>query len=38
MRVQDLLTEALAVATGPVVVVLTERYETNLRWAVNWKL
>ncbi|HEY0237488.1 MAG TPA: metallopeptidase TldD-related protein [Friedmanniella sp.] len=35
MRVQDLLTEALAVATGPVVVVLTERYEANLRWAAN---
>ena len=34
-RVQDLLTEALAVATGPVVVVLTERYEANLRWAAN---
>jgi predicted Zn-dependent protease len=35
MRVTDLLTEALAVATGPVVAVLTERYETNLRWAAN---
>ena len=35
MRVQDLLTEALTVATGPVVAVLTERYETNLRWAAN---
>jgi len=35
VRVQDLLTEALAVATGPLVVVLTERYEANLRWAAN---
>ena len=35
MRVQDLLDEALAVATGPVVAVLTERYEVNLRWAAN---
>ena len=35
MRVQDLLIEALAVATGPVVAVLTERYEVNLRWAAN---
>ena len=35
MRVQDLLTEALAVATGPVVAVLTERTEANLRWAAN---
>ena len=35
MRVQDLLDQALAVATGPVVAVLTERYEVNLRWAAN---
>ncbi|MGI3782226.1 MAG: metallopeptidase TldD-related protein [Janthinobacterium lividum] len=35
MSVTDLLDEALAVATGPVVVVLTERYEANLRWAAN---
>ena len=35
MRVTDLLDEALAVATGPVVVVLTERHEANLRWAAN---
>ena len=35
MKVQDLLTEALAVATGPVVAVLTERHEANLRWAAN---
>jgi predicted Zn-dependent protease len=35
MSVTDLLDEALRAATGPVVAVLTERYEANLRWAAN---
>lgn len=35
MSVADLLDEALRVATGPVVAVLTERHEVNLRWAAN---
>jgi predicted Zn-dependent protease len=35
MSVTDLLDEALRVATGPVVAVLTERHEVNLRWAAN---
>ncbi|SER26671.1 metallopeptidase TldD-related protein [Microlunatus flavus] len=35
MSVVDLLDEALRVATGPVVAVLTERHEVNLRWAAN---
>ena len=35
MRVQDLVEEALVRATGPLVVVLRERSEANLRWAGN---
>ena len=35
MSVTDLLDEALRVATGPLVAVLTERHEVNLRWAAN---
>ncbi len=35
MRAGEVLDEALRVATGPVVAVLTERSEVNLRWAAN---
>ena len=35
MRVQELVEEALARATGPLVVRVVDRYEANLRWAAN---
>ena len=35
MRVHELVEEALARATGPVVVRVLDRYEANLRWAGN---
>ena len=35
MSAAELLDEALRVATGPLVAVLTERSEVNLRWAAN---
>ena len=35
MRVQELVEEALARATGPLVVRVLDRYEANLRWAGN---
>ncbi len=35
LPVQDLVEQALAVATLPVCVHLTERWEANLRWAAN---